>query len=115
MRRFLLYFLLCLMPLQFSWAAMTDYYAHPQDLPAQHFGHQDEQHEMSSDVHLDEKQSASDLNHHDHCHLWGFLGIPSACTLTVYDFSQSLQRGADSSYHTLISDQLERPNWSILV
>ena len=115
MRRLLVCFLLCLIPLQFSWAAMTDYYAHQQDMPAQHFGHHDGQHQATHAAPDDRKQpAASDLDH-EHCHLWGFLGILSACTLTIDNISQPLLHGDDASYHLLISDQPVRPSWFIPV
>lgn len=115
MRRRLVCFLLCLIPLQFSWAAMTDYYAHEHDMPAQHFSHYDEQHQTTHAAPDDGKQSAASDLGHDHCHLWGFLGILSACTLTVETISQSLLHGDAASYHLLISDQPERPSWLIPV
>lgn len=112
MRRLLVLIMLCLIPLQLTWAVMTEYHGHQQETVAQHFGHHDENHQAALDSASADKQPAtsSDLGH-DHCHLWGFLGMLSACTLGFHDFSQPLLRGDDASYLSVISDQPERPSW----
>lgn len=44
MRRFLAIFLLAMLPLQFSWAAVASYCAHESQASTGHFGHHDHEH-----------------------------------------------------------------------
>ncbi len=50
MRRFLAIFLLALLPLQFSWAAVASYCAHETQANAAHFGHHEHAHEHQPDA-----------------------------------------------------------------
>ncbi len=53
MRRWCAIFLLCLLPLQLSWAAVAAYCGHEVDLQTPHFGHHEHEHEhadVASDV-----------------------------------------------------------------
>lgn len=49
MRRLLALFLLVLLPLQFSWAAVGAYCQHETGTPTRHFGHHDHQHKADPD------------------------------------------------------------------
>lgn len=109
-RRFLLLLMLCLLPLQVSWAIMAGYCSHEHG-PAHHFGHHD-QHKAASDIPDDGKQPAKSGVGHDHCHLPGFLGILTAFTLTTNDLSQSCMLGDDCVFSRVAPDQPERPNWT---
>ena len=46
MRSFFMIFLLVLMPLQLSWAAMASYCQHESGAAAKHFGHHEHQHKV---------------------------------------------------------------------
>ncbi|MDA8521157.1 cation efflux protein, CzcI family [Acidovorax sp. NCPPB 4044] len=53
MRRWLLIFLLTLLPLQFTWAEAAGYCAHEPTAASQHFGHHVHQHEGPADSGVD--------------------------------------------------------------
>ena len=50
MRRFLAIFLLALLPLQLSWAAVASYCAHETQVGAAHLGHHEHKHEHQADA-----------------------------------------------------------------
>lgn len=49
MKRLLLIFLLTMLPLQISWAAVTGYCQHEEGKAAQHFGHHEHKHQATAD------------------------------------------------------------------
>ncbi|MDZ7590846.1 MAG: hypothetical protein U5L05_09170 [Rubrivivax sp.] len=49
-RRFLAIFLLALLPIQFSWAAVASYCAHELQADAAHFGHHEHEHQHPGDA-----------------------------------------------------------------
>lgn len=69
MKRLLLIFLLTVLPLQMSWAAVTSYCQHENGKTAQHFGHHEHKHQASGES----KQGKSKLGVNDadcgYCHL----------------------------------------------
>ncbi|MCL5059785.1 MAG: hypothetical protein M1449_04285 [Candidatus Thermoplasmatota archaeon] len=105
--------MLCLLPLQISWAAGADYCGHDQSHAAQHFGHHDDPHEAPPSPPDDGKQPEQSNPVHDHCHLSGFLGVLSAFTLTACHVSQSALHREERFYRSLAPDQPERPKWSV--
>ncbi len=113
MRRFLLLFLLCLLPLQMSWAAVADYCGHEQDKTAQHFGHHDDEHMGSANSADDGTQPGKSSLGHDHCHLSGFLGVLSAFDIAVSNLSQPPLTHDGRSYLSLAPDKPERPKWFV--
>jgi hypothetical protein len=113
MRRFLLFLMLCLLPLQVSWAVVADYCGHEQDKATHHFGHHDDEHKAVSDTPDDGKQPGTSGIGHDHCHLSGFLGILSTFTLTAHELSQPSLHCGDCPFSHLAPDQPERPKWSV--
>ncbi len=113
MRRFLLLLMLCLLPLQISWAAAANYCEHAQDKTLQHLGHHDDGHKSSSSTPEDGTQpSQYDLGY-DHCHLSSFLGILSTYTFSVCDLVQQSSHCSDCFYSSLAPDKPERPKWSV--
>ena len=56
MRRWLLIFLLFLLPLQFSWAASASYCQHERDTRTQHWGHHEHSADHAADHAADEGQ-----------------------------------------------------------
>jgi hypothetical protein len=52
-RRFLAIFLLAMLPLQFSWAAVATYCGHESQASTGHFGHHDHDHEHDHEHHAD--------------------------------------------------------------
>lgn len=113
MRRFLVLLMLCLLPLQISWAAVAEYCGHEQGKAAHHFGHHDEEHKVSPDNPNGGKQPGQSGMGHDHCHLSGFQGILSTFTLTACNFSQPSLHCDDGPYSHLAPDRPERPKWFV--
>lgn len=127
MRRWLILFLLSLLPLQVSWAvaATVDYCAHDQDQTAPHFGHHEEAnahaHEHDAPAAEAEKshgdaENAGPLHlDHEHNHLSGFLGLLSAVDISARKLPPLFPRGNALIYLSLPPGNLERPNWCHLV
>jgi len=115
MRRFLILVMLCLLPLQVSWAAVSDYCGHEQGKAAQHFGHHDHDHKVFSEKSDSGKQPGKLDVGHDHCHLSGFLGLLNTVVVqaSVPPTLPSL-RGNERIYSSPALDRLERPNWHSL-
>ncbi|GMU44962.1 MAG: hypothetical protein AMXMBFR52_22590 [Burkholderiales bacterium] len=114
MRRLLVLVMLCLLPLQISWAAAANYWEHgehEQDKTAQHFGHHGE-HTVSSDSPDDGAQAGKSSLGHDHCHLSSFLGILSAFHIPARDFSRPSPHCDNCFPPSLAPDKPERPKWS---
>lgn len=112
MRRLLVLIMLCLLPLQISWAAVANYCGHEQDKTAQHFGHHGDEHTVSSDIPDDGAQAGKSNPTHDHCHLSCFMGILSASHLPAIDFSQPSLHCDNRFPSSLAPDKPERPKWS---
>jgi len=115
MRRFLVLILLCLLPLQISWAAVIDHCGHEQGKAAQHFGHHDDEHKtFSGKVDPDKQPGQYDLGH-DHCHMAGFLGLLNRhivdTTLTPLLPSLRIDAGIHPSPAMV---RPERPKWQVL-
>lgn len=135
MRRWLILFLLSLLPLQVSWAvaATVDYCAHDQDQTAPHFGHHEDAsahgHSVhDNDVHDNDAHAAeAEKSHgdagntgplhldHEHNHLSGFLGLLSAVDISARKLPPLFPRGNALIYLSLPPGNLERPNWCHLV
>ena len=116
MRRFLVLIMLCLLPLQTSWAMVADYCGHEQDNAAQHFGHHDDEHQASSSGTLDDSTGPEQDNpnsSHDHSHLSSFLGVLSVYTLSICVPLQFSLHCDDQSYSFLAADKPARPNWFV--
>lgn len=124
MRRFIVLFMLCLLPLQVSWATVADYCGHEQGQTTQHFGHHSDEHlividtladntERGQDHPLQDGSSTNANAGHDHSHLSSFLGVLSVDTLSMRaPLRLSLHRD-DQSYDFLAADKPARPNWSV--
>ena len=116
MRRFFILFMLCLLPVQISWAAVADYCAEPTG-DTQHFAHAADQHAPPVEVFdgelpdngVDPVQS---IFGHDHCHLSGFIGLLSEVTLStaIVPTVPVLQR-ENHVFSSQILDRPERPKW----
>ncbi|MGE3296770.1 MAG: hypothetical protein AB7I68_05405 [Porticoccaceae bacterium] len=139
MRRWLILFLLALLPLQVSWAAAAtvDQCAHDHDRTAAHFGHHQDANVHDHDVHdhdvhdndahaaaaaSEAEQSHADAGSagpvhldHEHNHLSGFLGLLSAVDISARKLSPLFPRGDALIYLSLPPGNLERPNWRHLV
>ena len=107
--------MLCLLPLQISWATVADYWGHEQGKATQHFGHHDDGHQVASGTLADNTtpdQGSASLDH-DHSHLSSFLGVLSVYTLSMQaPLHLSLYRD-NQSYSFLAADKPVRPNWFV--
>ncbi|TAH44638.1 MAG: hypothetical protein EYC67_12910 [Betaproteobacteria bacterium] len=115
MRRWLAILLLCLLPLQVSWAAVADYCAHEHDRQAQHFGHHDDEHTAwSGPSDSPDTGGKVKLAHdHNHNHLSGFVGLLAEPTGNQRLASTSIHPDHGTrTYPAVPPDQPERPQWS---
>lgn len=111
MRRWLALFLLCLLPLQVSWAVVADYCSHEHGRAAQHFGHHDEEHPASAPS--DDGPDHPAKLGHDCKHTSGFVGLPAElCVSSGLSCRTAQPEEAASAYPRLPPDQPERPRWS---
>ena len=115
MKRILVLLMLCLLPLQTSWATVADYCAHDRDKATQHFGHHNEEHKVLPDTLADSAEpelgNTNANSDHDHSHLSSFLGVLSVYTLSMCVPSQIALSCDDRSYSFLAADKPARPNW----
>ena len=114
MRRFLVLLLLCLLPLQISWAAVANYCGHEQDKTAQHIAHHDDEHKAFSTQSNPDKQPEKFNLGHDHCHMSCFLGfLTEAAFHASVPSTQPSLRYDETAYPSLALDRPERPKWSV--
>jgi len=113
MRKFLAIFLLVLLPLQFSWAAVAGYCQHEAGATANHPGHHTHDHQ-AADLHESGKDgTASTGVHHDcaTCH----LGCAAALTSDLKTPPAATAQGHQSDYHVnptpAHTERPERPQW----
>ena len=116
MRRLFILFMLCLLPVQITWAAVVDYSGHATTGEAQHVTHHDDEHEHvllfngdSPDNSVDPLESNFG---HDHCHLAGFIGLlsPSMVNVAIVPTLPTLN-AENPDFSSQILDRPERPKW----
>lgn len=115
MRRLIILFMLCLLPVQISWAVVSDYAAHePSDNP--HDVHHLDSHAVATVFDLDLPSQSGEPDQanlqHDHCHCAGYIGL-----LTMAQFNSAMvpdvlyMQGTSPVYTSQILDRPERPKW----
>lgn len=117
MRRWLAIFMLVLLPLQFSWAAVAEHCGHETDQQTQHLGHHDNQHashagvDQDRDAETQDGQAAGDFDGCGHCH-GNCCSMPapahSLCSRVITSLSTATTAGI---VRTLASNPPERPQW----
>jgi hypothetical protein len=127
MRKIFLIFMLFLLPLQYTWAIVTNYDTHNDQDSQAHFGHHEHQDEHPASVnhkanHSDIIDVASDnegdtntqtAKVHDH---FGFLHL-SCLELLSHDLPSFIPETNHYlnqytfNYHSPPANELERPNW----
>lgn len=120
MNRTLLIFLLMLLPLQFSWAAVASYCQHETEVNTQHIGHHAATHDArndsssadtDTDAKTDSKLSDADC---DVCH---FSCTKPVCAHTAALPMPSITNGFTSALSTLylshIGESPEEPDWML--
>ena len=121
MRRWLILFLLSLLPLEVAWAtaATTDYCDRGQGQIVQHFGHHDDAHPPGTETpvngdHPDKYPDKHPKLDHGHSHLSGFLGLLSEISVSTPQSPQLFLHCDEPACLSVPPDNLERPNWSDL-
>lgn len=116
MRRLFVLFMLCLLPLQISWAAVSDYGGHTPGQTSHHFDHHDDAHATSSSLPDHSPQPHTNDLGHDHCHMSGFLSLLSETAFFVaipYVLLPALPCD-EPAYASFVLDRPERPKWHVL-
>ena len=115
MRRLLVLLMLCLLPLQMSWAAVADHCGHEPEKGAQHFGHHDDEHQaFSGDSDLNKQHGKYDPGH-DHCHMSSFMALLNEVVADAA-FTPLLPslRSVEGIHSSLALVRPERPKWFAL-
>ena len=116
MRRLFILFMLCLLPVQISWAVVSDYGAHEPTGNGQHDVHPHDTHVVATVFDFDLPAHGTDSDQakfgHDHCHLTGFIGLLATIELNAAIVPDSLfLQGASPVFTSQILDRPERPKW----
>ena len=116
MRRLIILFMLCLLPVQISWAVVSDYAAHESVGTGEHDVHHHDEHVVSFDTNFDLPFQSTDPDRtnfgHDHCHLAGFIGLLTTTELNAAIVPDSLfLQGTSPVFTSQILDRPERPKW----
>lgn len=117
MRKLFVIFLLVLIPMQLTWAAVAVYCQHDADLTTQHFGHHDHKHADASTDDTDiDKSKLSKGPHGDCgvCQAHSSLAVASDLSFPIYNGMTPLQaHNTDFPPSSLLS-RPERPKWARL-
>lgn len=119
MKRLLLIFLLTILPLQATWAAVATYCQHEQEVKSRHFGHHEHQHEHGHEqAHAEEQQKDSSVKFHTDC--LTCHGAAAAMIMPRVDAPpvapNSLVVASSASHLTSIpSSRPEKPKWVLAV
>lgn len=110
MRRFLIIFLLMILPLQGAWAAAAGYCQHETGAAAKHLGHHEHKHETKK---TDPAKGTSVVdNDCAVCHLGAAGMIPISALPSLPDKPQAERVSSHASLFSLIpADRPERPKW----
>ena len=116
MKKWMAVFLLVLLPLQFSWAAVAGLCQHEVGVTATHQGHQTHDHQAADHDAAGKNKGSSTGVHHDceTCH----LGCAAALTSDLSTFMVATDQGHHFNYHVNLpgaySERPERPQWPAL-
>lgn len=115
MKKFLLVFLLLVLPFQMSWATVSAYCQHEKGAAAKHFGHHDHQHQAQNDD--DSKDGPLVKIDKDcmYCHL-SHVSIFTSSFVTPAVAPASMPAFADG-YSIAFNppDRPERPKWMLAI
>ncbi len=112
MRRFLILFLLFVLPLQVSWAAVATYCKHESGAAAQHFGHHEHAHQAKQPEPAKDPSTLTVDNDCVACHLAGAGMLPLAFLSMPFELPQAEQFSASNNHRShLLPDRPERPQW----
>jgi hypothetical protein len=116
MRRWFSIFLLALLPLQLSWAAVSVYCQHETGAAAQHFGHHEHQHHADDDS--KDNNGSKTLGAVDSdcpvCHAGCATALYESPAMPVMYSASDMHSGPQLLLSTLPPSLPERPNWAYL-
>jgi hypothetical protein len=116
MKRYLAIFLLVLLPLQFSWAAMAIYCEHETAVAAEHLGHHTHEH-VSAD-HQESSKNAAQSAGMDHdcatCHMGCAAALVSDLSPTTLATANVHPLHFQGTGSQLSRERPERPQWPVL-
>lgn len=111
MKRLFLIFLLTMLPLQMSWAVVSDYCEHESGKAAQHLGHHEHKHETSNDKQPSKSKLGTGDSHCSYCHHCCANIIDTSQPILDLLFDSTLAQFELQRYISPISDGPSRPNW----
>ena len=121
MRRWLLIFIVVLLPLQLSWAAVASYCQHESDtaITSQHLGHHEHQHEADAAPSATEHTSANTTTATGAvdvdcgtCHAGCSTPMLQSLTLVMAKLSPALHSTSALRLSSQPASLPERPNWA---
>lgn len=120
MRRFIVIFLLTLLPFQFVWGAAASYCLHEQGTGAKHFGHHEHKHQgkmlkASGETSADKKMVAGDDADCLGCHMGCMSPVTYGAIGFAFDSVGALCAAPVSEHSPDIPYSIERPNWALAV
>ena len=116
MRRLFILFMLCLLPVQITWAAVVDYCGHEATGDVQHLAHHADEHEhvlpFNGDLPVNSADPLESNFGHDHCHLSGFIALlsPTILNAAILPTLPALH-GENFVFSSQMLDRPERPKW----
>ncbi len=116
MKRYLAIFLLVLLPLQFSWAAMAGYCKDETAVAAKHAGHHSHDHTIVDHPESDQTSSQSACMVHDcaACHLGCAAPLFSDLNTTTASVSDAHPLHLQVTGSQMSRERPERPQWPVL-
>ena len=116
MKRYLAIFLLVLLPLQFSWAAMAGHCQHETGVKAQHAGHHTHEHASADHQESSEKTAQATCMDHDcaTCHLGCAAALVSDLKTTTVAVSDDHPLHLQMMASQPSIERPERPKWPLL-
>jgi len=115
MKKYLVIFLLVLLPLQFSWASVASYCQHETDVATKHPGHHTHDH-ASTDHPEATKNAAQSVVDHDcaTCHMSCAAALTSDLSTTAVAASDHHSLHLQGIASQLSRERPERPQWPVL-
>lgn len=118
MRRFLLIFLVVMMPLQLSWAAVSSYCQHESGAASKHFGHHEHKHQQASKVGDSDQTKAKAFGTVDadchFCHACSPVILSNTEVISSVVTEPLFAMWASEASRSNPSPRPERPNWVAL-
>lgn len=112
MRRFVIIFMLLLLPVQITWAGISVYCKHESGAAAQHFGHHEHDHQANQPEPAKDPSTLTVDNDCVACHMASAGILPVAFSSMSSEPLQAERLGRHISLlPCLLPDRPERPQW----